>query len=112
MLKRKKDKDDALAIIKKRYSSKNQAQELEAERLNLDIAHKIYKLRNQAGLSQRQLAKLVGSSPAAICRLENADYEGHSIRMLRKVAEALNARVEIKFVSIKTRLMFLKKFLV
>jgi hypothetical protein len=33
-----------------------------------------------------------------ICRLEDADYEGHSVSMLRRIATALNRRVEIRFV--------------
>ncbi len=98
----KKKTNDALAIIKNRYYTEAQTQELEAERINLNVANKIYKLRSKAGMSQRQLAKLVGTSAAAICRLEDADYEGHSIRMLRKIAEALNAKIEIKFIQKKT----------
>jgi len=32
-----------------------------------------------------------------ICRLEDADYEGHSVSMLRPIAAALNRCVEIRF---------------
>ena len=66
------------------------------------MARKIYELRTQAGLSQRELAKLVGTTASAICRLEDADYEGHSLAMLRRIAAALNTRVEIRFVPVKT----------
>lgn len=34
-----------------------------------------------------------------ICCLEDADYEGHSLMMLRRIAVALNKRVEIRFMS-------------
>ena len=53
----------------------------------------------QAGLSQRQLAKKIGTNASAsvICRLEDADYEGHSLSMLKRIAEALDKRVEILF---------------
>ena len=74
---------------------------LEEERANAEIARSIYKLRTDAGLSQRELAKLVGTSASSICRLEDADYEGHSLGMLRRIAAALNKRVEIRFVSVK-----------
>jgi len=50
------------------------------------------------GLSQRQLAKLIGTTASVICRLEDADYEGHSLAMLNRIATALNRRVEIHFV--------------
>jgi hypothetical protein len=33
-----------------------------------------------------------------ISRLEDADYEGHSLPMLRKIAHALNKRIEMRFV--------------
>jgi transcriptional regulator with XRE-family HTH domain len=65
------------------------------------VARKIYDLRNKAGLSQRALAKMVGTSASAICRLEDADYAGHSLAMLNRIAEALDQRVEIRFVPIR-----------
>jgi transcriptional regulator with XRE-family HTH domain len=74
--------------------------DLEEARANDEIAHKICRLRTQAGLSQRELAKLVGTTASVICRLENADYEGHSLPMLRRIAAALNRRVEIRFVGV------------
>jgi ribosome-binding protein aMBF1 (putative translation factor) len=62
-----------------------------------DVASQIYKLRTQAGLSQRQLAAKVGTTASAICRLEDADYQGHSLSMLRRIAAALGRRVKIVF---------------
>jgi DNA-binding XRE family transcriptional regulator len=79
-------------------------QEFEEELFNAEIARKIYDLRTKAGLSQRELAKRVGTSASAICRLEDADYEGHSLFMLKRIAEALDKRVEIRFISAKRRL--------
>jgi hypothetical protein len=34
-------------------------------------------LRTAAGLTQFQLAKLIGTTASVVCRLEDADYEGH-----------------------------------
>ena len=65
------------------------------------VARKIYDLRAKAGLSQRELAKMIGTSASAICRLEDADYEGHSLAMLNRIAEALDRRVEIRFVLLR-----------
>jgi transcriptional regulator with XRE-family HTH domain len=55
-------------------------------------------LRKDAGLSQKELARRVGTSQQQISRLESPSYEGHSLSMLRRVAEVLGAtlRVEIK----------------
>ena len=56
-----------------------------------------------AGLSQRALAKLAGTTASVICRREDSDYEGHSLAMLRRIAAALNKRVEIRFVPARKR---------
>jgi transcriptional regulator with XRE-family HTH domain len=50
-------------------------------------------------LSQRELAKRVGTTASVICRLEDADYRGHSLAMLRRIAAALDRRLEIRFVT-------------
>jgi DNA-binding XRE family transcriptional regulator len=71
--------------------------EYEQAAADVDIARAIYDLRTQAALTQRQLAKKVGTTASAICRLEDADYEGHSLAMLRRIAEALGKRIEIRF---------------
>jgi len=57
----------------------------------------------RAGLSQRELAKRIGTSPSVICRLEDADYEGHSLTMLRRIAAAVDHRVEIRLVRNRSR---------
>ncbi|MFH0980473.1 MAG: XRE family transcriptional regulator [Planctomycetota bacterium] len=71
---------------------------------NAEVAHKIYDLRTKAGLSQRALAKLVGTTASVICQLEDSDYQGHSLSMLRRIAAALHKRVEIHFVPVKRKL--------
>jgi DNA-binding XRE family transcriptional regulator len=75
----------------------------EEELAGAEVAQKIYDLRTQAGLSQRALAKLVGTTASVICQLESADYQGHSLSMLRRIAAALHQRVEIRFVPLKRR---------
>ena len=65
-----------------------------------EVASMIYDLRTKAGLSQRALARKVGTAASVICRLEDADYEGHSLAMLRRIAAALGKRLEIRFVSV------------
>ena len=70
----------------------------EQELLNAEIAALPCRLRTQASLSQRELAKRVGTTASVICRLEDADYEGHSLAMLRRIAAALDRRLEIRFV--------------
>lgn len=62
-----------------------------------DVAVQIADLRRNAGLSQKELAKLLKTSQQQISRLESPGYEGHSLSMLRRVAEALHARVRVVF---------------
>ena len=64
----------------------------------VDAAQLIYDMRTKAGLSQRELAKRVGTTASVICRLEDADYEGHTITMVRRIATALNRRLELRVV--------------
>jgi len=94
---------DALEIIDRLiYEGKPERQSQLAEvEANCEVAEKIYELRTKAGLTQAQLAKRIGTTASVICRLEDADYEGHSMAMLRRIAAALNKRVEIRFVSIR-----------
>lgn len=105
MTKKRKTTSDAVEIMHRRYFEGHSARiaALEEARANDDVARKIYKLRTEAGLSQRELAKLVGTTASVICRLEDADYEGHSLPMLRRIATALNRRVEIRFVSLPNK---------
>jgi DNA-binding XRE family transcriptional regulator len=62
-----------------------------------DVALQIAVLRQKAGLSQKELAKLLKTSQQQISRLESPGYEGHSLSMLRRVAEALHAHVRVVF---------------
>lgn len=70
----------------------------EEELAAADIANQIYNLRKRARLSQRQLAARVGTTASVICRLEDSDYEGHSLSMLKRIAAALGRDVKILFV--------------
>ena len=62
-----------------------------------DVALQIAALREQAGLSQKELARRLKTSQQQISRLESPDYEGHSLANLRRVAEVLHARVRVVF---------------
>lgn len=100
---KKRFSSKASGYLYKRYVSGDQAREqaYEEEVINAEIARKIYVLRTKAGLTQQELAARVGTTKSAICRLEDADYDGHSLSMLKRIAEALDKRVQIRFVSAK-----------
>ena len=93
---------DAVQILYRRlYKGRpKRLKALQAARTADTVGRKLITLRLSAGLTQRQLAKLVGTTASAICRLEDAEYEGHSLAMLNRIASALKRRVEIHFVSV------------
>jgi DNA-binding XRE family transcriptional regulator len=96
----KRKTTNGLAIIHNRYY-KNKPERLASlvqERANARIARDLYNLRRKNGLTQKQLATLVGTTASVISRLENADYSGHSLTMIQRIAAVLNRRIEIKFV--------------
>jgi ribosome-binding protein aMBF1 (putative translation factor) len=105
MTRKRKATSDALEILRRRYyeGRPERLAALEQERVNAQIAREIYVMREKAGLTQRELAALVGTTPSVICRLEDADYEGHSLSMLRRIAEVLDRRVEIRFVPVNKK---------
>ncbi len=102
MAKTSKPTNDAVDVLHRRfYAGKPvRLRNLENARANEEIARKIRELRTAAGLTQTQLAELIGSTASVICRVEDADYAGHSLAMLRRIGLALNQRVEIQFVPI------------
>lgn len=89
--------DDAVSILHKRYVKDDPARKeaLEQERSNAETALLVYDLRRQAGLSQRELAELVGTTQSVISRLEDADYDGHSLSMLRRIAAATQQTIAV-----------------
>lgn len=106
MPKKRKATSDAVEILHRRYyqGKPERLAQLETARTEDDLARRIYELREQAGLTQARLAKMVGTSESVISRPEDSDYGGHSLTMLRRVAEAVNKRVEIRFVPRKEKL--------
>src|SRR5438552_5869987 len=103
MPRKRKPTTNAVEIMHRRYfeGKPEMLAALEEARANDEVARKVCALRTKAGLTQRQLAKLVGTTASVICMLEDADYEGHSLSMLRRIATALDRRVEIRFLPVQ-----------
>lgn len=72
-------------------------------RLNALVAQLIYEARTTAKLTQKGLAELIGTTQSVIARLEDANYDGHSLSMLQRIGSALHKRVEIRFVPSKRK---------
>jgi ribosome-binding protein aMBF1 (putative translation factor) len=63
-----------------------------------DVAFQIINIREKAGLTQKQLAELVGTKQSNIARIESAEYTGYTFKTLEKVTKALQARLEIRII--------------
>ncbi len=89
---------NGIDILHRRYIGDNRERQesLEAERVHAQVARTIYDLRKEAGLTQKELAKLIGTTQSVISRLEDADYEGHSVSMLSRISHALKRRFIIQ----------------
>ena len=94
---------DAVGLLHRRYVEGKPEMEaiLEEERGKAEVARLVHDLRTQAGLTQKELADRVGTTPSVISRLEDAGYAGHSLSMLRRIATAVGQRVQIRFVPIE-----------
>jgi transcriptional regulator with XRE-family HTH domain len=68
-----------------------------------DVAIQLASLRKSSGMSQKELAKRVGTSQQQISRLESPSYEGHSLSMLRRIADVLGASVHVEIQGKKQR---------
>lgn len=88
---------DALKILKRRTGIDSKTDpRAKAIGRQYDVAQMIYDARTKAGLTQAELAKLIGTRQSVISRLEHADYEAQSLSMLERIAAALHLEVELR----------------
>jgi ribosome-binding protein aMBF1 (putative translation factor) len=91
---------DAMKIIDKMIGDDVELKQLIADaRVSSQIAQMVYDARIAAGFTQKELAEMVGTGQSAIARLEDADYDGHSLTMLQRIAEALNCHIQLSIVA-------------
>ena len=102
---RHKKTSDAVKILHDRYikDRPHRLKSLQSERQKAHIAAQIYQLRNKAGLSQKALADLIGTTQSVISRLEDADYAGHSIHTLKRIADVLNCELQVSLIPYRKR---------
>jgi ribosome-binding protein aMBF1 (putative translation factor) len=96
--KKRPETSDAIEIMHRRYfeGKPEMMAMLEEELVNAELSRLVYDLRTGAKLTQAQLAKRVGTTQSVISRMEDADYEGHSLAMLRRIARAVGCVVEVR----------------
>ncbi len=92
----------AVSILQRRYIGRDAARlaSLRRERINAEVAALIRGCRDRAGLRQGELAKIVGTTQSVISRLEDANYAGHSLMMLGRIAEALGLELRVSMADV------------
>lgn len=65
--------------------------------IHAEVARMIQQARHEARLTQAELGERIGTQQQAIARLEDPSYDGHSVRVLNRIAHALGTRLTISF---------------
>jgi ribosome-binding protein aMBF1 (putative translation factor) len=99
-MKKNKPTTNAVEIMHKLFikGNKKRLAYIEQEKIRLAIAQKIYDLRTRANITQKELAHRIGTKQSVISRLEDADYDGYTLKILEKIAEAVNCHIQVEFV--------------
>ena len=94
-------RSDALEILDRRIGDDPEMrQRIDDARLHADVAQQVHDARTKARLSQQALADKIGTTQSVISRIEDADYKGHSLATLRRVAAGLGCRLHVRLIEI------------
>ena len=92
-------KNIAKVIQRRLATDRDLAEAVSRERFKANMACEILAMRTKAGLTQKQLADKIGTRQSVIARLEDADYDSHSLKMLQRIADGLGKRLAVRFVN-------------
>ncbi|MCB0324979.1 MAG: hypothetical protein KDD69_15455 [Bdellovibrionales bacterium] len=96
---RKKRAADAIVIRRGEFMTDTvKSTATRGGRSDLDIAEQIYRLRREAKRSRRELTLRVGTTDTVISRLESPGSQRHYLAKLRRIAQALNRKIEVRFI--------------
>jgi DNA-binding XRE family transcriptional regulator len=90
--------DDFQKQLRRLRSNQAFAAAFATKRAEAEVAFQIRRLRESKGWSQKDLAKRVGCSQQAISAVEQAGYKRHSLPLLRRIAQVLDADVIVALV--------------
>jgi ribosome-binding protein aMBF1 (putative translation factor) len=90
---------DGMEIIKQRFGVDPRTDaNVQAFAEDFRIAQVVYDARQAAGMTQTQLAEAIGVAESVISELEDADFEGDSLSILRRIADALHMKLRVELV--------------
>ncbi len=61
----------------------------------IDLALLVREMREDAGMTQAELAKKIATTQSVIARLEDAEYTAHSLSMLERIAAACGVNLKL-----------------
>ncbi len=81
--------------LEKKLASPKFRKGFEEEVQKLAIGEQLARLRQEAGLTQTEVAKRAGTTASAISRYENAEYDRYELRTLQRIVRACGGRLDI-----------------
>jgi DNA-binding XRE family transcriptional regulator len=89
---------DGLKILDRLFGADdaNWERDVRRARSEITVGQQMCALRKKRGLTQAQLAKMANTSVPAISRIENANYDGRSLKVLRKLVQLMDGRLTIQ----------------
>jgi DNA-binding XRE family transcriptional regulator len=81
--------------VERKLASPKFRKGFEEESQKLAIGEQLSRLRQEAGLTQAQVAKRIGTTASAISRYENAEYNRYELRTLQKIVDACGGNLEL-----------------
>jgi DNA-binding XRE family transcriptional regulator len=87
-------------LLKMQLENEEFRKEFDALEEEFEIARQIIRLRQKAKLTQKQLAKMAGTSQPTIARLESGEYKNLSLSFLRRIGKALGVIPHVQFKSL------------
>jgi DNA-binding XRE family transcriptional regulator len=85
------------SLLKDELKNKSFKKEFDLLDEEFALAKEIINLRKKNKITQKELAKRIGTSQPAIARIESGNYHNVSLAFLRKLANALGAVPQIHF---------------
>jgi len=83
------------AFFEKQEESLEYRAELTLARLAIELSGQIRVCREKKGLSQSEMAKLLGTHQSQVSRMEDPAYAHYSMASLAKIADVLGCELEI-----------------
>ena len=97
-LKHKPVRHDHPAFLRKAKRRRGFKAAYDALAVEYTIANQMLAARSRAGLTQEAVASRMGTSKSAVSRLEAAGKHAPSLSSIKRYAEAVGCKVEIKLV--------------